>query len=132
MKSWMAFSAVLLLAGCSLGIRSDGSSPSVTYTVPHSYQVVYMRAQHQANECQYGNSTYNVQSNIDSTMRTGVVSVTDPVLGIEVARTTLKSVDTQHTEVTQTVSGKGSWNQDVLNAMQQSVRMDASVCFVYK
>jgi len=104
----------------------------VTYTVPHSYQVVYMRAQHQANECQYGNSTYNVQSNIDSTMRTGVVSVTDPVLGIEVARTTLKSVDTQHTEVTQTVSGKGSWNQDVLNAMQQSVRMDASVCFVYK
>lgn len=132
MKSWMAFPAALLLAGCALGIRSDGSSPSVTYTVPHSYQVVYMRAQHQAKECQYGDSAYDVQGQIDATMLTGVVSVTDPILGIEMARTTLKSVDAQHTEVTQVVSGQGSWNHDVLNAMEQSVRMDASVCFVYK
>lgn len=132
MKPWMAFSAALLLAGCSMGIRSDGSSPSVTYTVPHSYQVVYMRVQHQANECQPGTGSYNVRGEIDSVMRTGVVSVADPILGIEVAHTNLKAIGDNHTEVTQVVSGSGSWNQDALNAMQQSVRMDVSVCFVYK
>jgi len=132
MKSWMVFPVALLLTGCALGIRSDGSSPSVTYKVPHNYQVVYMRAQHQARECQGGNSNFNVQGQIDSVMQTGVVSVIDPIAGFEVARTQLKAVDAQNTEVTQVVSGRGSWNQDALNAMQQSVRMDASICFVYK
>lgn len=132
MKSWLASLAALLLAGCSMGIQPDGSSPSVTYTVPHSYQVVYMRVQHQANECQYGPSKYNVEGELDSTMRTAVVSVIDPIAGFTVARTTLRAIDAQNTELTQVVWGRGSWNQDVLNAMQQSVRMDASVCFVYK
>lgn len=132
MKAWLAALAAGLLAGCAMGIQPDGSSPSVTYTVPYSYQVVYMRAEHQARECQRGNSTVEVRGRIDPDMRSGVVSATDPILGIEVARTSLKAVDAQHTEVVQTVSGRGSWNQDALNAMQQSIRMDASVCFVYK
>ena len=132
MKVWMAVLATSVLAGCALGIQADGSSPSVTYTVPYSYQVVYMRAAHQANECQYGNSEVKVHSRIDPAMNTGVVSVLDPISGAEMARTTLKAVDARHTEVVQIVAGRGSWNQDVLNAMQQSIRMDASVCHVYK
>jgi len=132
MKAWTAVLATSVLAGCALGIQTDGSSPSVTYTVPYSYQVVYMRAAHQANECQYGNSEVKVQSRIDPAMNTGVVSVLDPILGVEMARTTLKAVDARHTEVMQIVPGRGAWNQDVLNAMQQSIRMDASVCHVYK
>lgn len=132
MKAWTAVPAAILLAGCAMGIQTDGSSPSVTYTVPHSYQVVYMRAAHQANECQYGDSAVKVQSRIDPDMGSGVVSVVDPITGIELARTSLKAVDARHTEVMQIVAGRGSWNQDVLNAMQQSVRMDASVCHVYK
>lgn len=132
MKAWTTVLATSLLAGCALGIQTDGSSPSVTYTVPYSYQVVYMRAAHQANECQYGNSEVKVQSRIDPAMNTGVVSVLDPITGVEMARTSLKAVDARHTEVVQIVSGRGSWNQDVLNAMQQTIRMDASVCHVYK
>lgn len=132
MKAWTTVLATSLLAGCALGIQTDGSSPSVTYTVPYSYQVVYMRAAHQANECQYGNSEAKVQSRIDPAMNTGVVSVVDPITGVEMARTSLKAVDARHTEVVQIVSGRGSWNQDVLNAMQQTIRMDASVCHVYK
>ncbi|NYT70319.1 BPTD_2524 family lipoprotein [Pusillimonas noertemannii] len=132
MKAWSAVLAMGLLGGCALGIQTDGSSPNVTYTVPHTYQVVYMRAAHQANECQYGNSTVKVRSRIDPAMSTGVVSVIDPITGVEMARTSLKAVDAKHTEVVQIVSGHGSWNQDVLNAMQQSIRMDASVCHVYK
>lgn len=131
MKAWTAALAMGLLAGCALGIQ-EGSSPTVSYTVPHSYQVVYMRAEHQARECQRGGSTTTVKSQVDPAMRSGVVSVVDPILGTEVARTVLKAVDAQHTEVVQTVSGRGSWNLDALNAMEQSIRMDASVCFVYK
>lgn len=145
MRSWMLLLATTLIAGCAVGIKSDGSSPSVSYTVPHSYQVVYMRARHQASECQGSHSalnkfgtdykddkTFKVVSTIDPDMQSGVVSVQDPITGTEVARTTLKAVDAKHTEVSQIVAGSGSWNQDALNAMQQSVRMDTSVCFVYK
>lgn len=145
MKSWILVLATTLIAGCATGIRSDGSSPSVTYTVPHNYQVVYMRARHQASECQGSqtalnkfdsnfkdDSIFKVESTINPDMQSGVVSVQDPITGTEVARTTLKAVDAKHTEITQVVSGNGSWNHDALNAMQQSVRMDTSVCFVYK
>lgn len=131
MRVWTLVLASSLLGGCALGIQ-EGSSPSVSYTVPHNYQTVYMRAENQARECQRGESTTKVRSQIDPAMRSGVVSVVDPILGTEVARTALKAVDAQHTEVVQTVSGRGSWNQDALNAMEQSIRMDASVCHVYK
>ena len=132
MKTWTAVLSVSVLAGCALGIQSDGSSPTVSYTVPHSYQTVYMRAEHQARECQRGDSTPNVQSRIDPATGSGVVSVSDPIIGSEVARTTLEAIDARQTEVVQTVAGRGVWNHDALNAMEQSIRMDASVCFVYK
>lgn len=131
MKVWTVLLATSLLAGCALGIRNDGSSPTVSFTVPHSYQVVYMRAENQARECQRGQSTTEVRARVDPDMRSGVVSIVDPIIGVEYARTTLKAVDAKHTEVVQTVSGQGSWNQDALNAMEQSIRMDASVCHVY-
>ncbi|WP_397473322.1 BPTD_2524 family lipoprotein [Pusillimonas sp.] len=131
MRAWTVVLATSLLAGCALGIKED-SSPSVSYTVPHNYQTVYMRAENQGRECQRGESTTKVRSQIDPAMRSGVVSVVDPILGTEVARTALKAIDAKHTEVVQTVSGRGSWNQDALNAMEQSIRMDASVCHVYK
>src|SRR5690606_26082349 len=90
MKAWSAVLAMGLLGGSALGVRTDGGSTNVTYTVPHTYQVVYMRAAHQANECKYGTSAVKVRCSITPAMSTGVVSVVDPITGIEMARTSLK------------------------------------------
>jgi len=133
MRIWMAglaAAAPVVLAGCAAGIQPD--SPSVSYTVPRSYQTVYLRAQNQASECLRGESHFDVRSKVDPAMQSGVVSVTDPLTGIEVARTTLKAVDAKHTRVEHVVWGKGSWDINALNAMRESIRMDASVCFAYK
>ena len=124
--------AMASLSGCVMGIQPGGDSPTVTYTVPRSYQVVYLRAQNQANECLRGKNQYTVHAKVDPELQAGVVSVRGPVGGAEVARTELKASDARHTEITQTVWGHAPWDQNALNAMRESVWLDTSVCFVYK
>lgn len=131
-KSLLAGAGVLaLLSGCSLGIQPGGDSPSVSYTVPRSYQTVYLRAQNQAGECLTGKSQYDVYAQVDASMQTGTVSVRSP-LGGDVARTDIQAIDASHTRVTHTVWGRSPWDAGALNAMRQSILMDTSVCVAYK
>lgn len=120
----------MVLAACA-GIESDDDSPSITYTVPRSYQTVYLRAQNQADECLRGHKAYDVYAQVNPALQTGVVSVRGPLGDMEVARTELKALDPSHTEVTQQVWGHGPWNQEALEAMRQSVLMDMSLCTSY-
>ncbi len=127
----VVFGAAVLLAGCSMGIQPDGDSPSVSYTVPRSYQTVFLRAQNQADECLRGKNQYTVRTQVDAAEQAGVVSVAGP-LDTEVARTELKAIDARTTQVTQTVWGRSPWDVRALNAMRESVLMDTSVCVAYK
>ncbi len=124
--------AAALLSGCALGIQPGGESPSISYTVPRSYQTVYLRAQNQADECLRGKKQYDVYAQVDPALQTGLVSVRGPIGGVEVARTEIKAIDARHTEVKHTVWGRSPWDQNALAAMRESVRMDTSVCVVYK
>ena len=128
----LGLAVAVSLAGCSLGIQPGGDSPSVSYTVPHNYQTVFLRAQNQAEECLRGKSQFTVQTKVDATEHSGVVSVIGPLGAGEVARTELKAVDAQHTQVTQTVWGHSPWDRNALDAMRESVTIDTSVCFAYK
>lgn len=131
-KFVLGLGVVVSLAGCSVGIQSGGDSPSVSYTVPHNYQTVFLRAQNQAEECLRGKSQFRVETKVDAAEQSGVVSVVGPLGGAELARTELKAVDTQHTQVIQTVWGHSPWDRNALDAMRESVRLDTSVCFAYK
>ncbi|HWK62826.1 MAG TPA: hypothetical protein VNT00_15495 [Eoetvoesiella sp.] len=122
----------VILAGCALGIQPGDKSPSVSYTVPRNYQTVYLRAQNQATECLRGKSEYDVVGKVDPAMQSGSVEVREPLSGAVVARTTLKAVDAQHTQVTHTVWGHELWDARALAAMRESILMDSSVCTVYK
>lgn len=115
-----------------MGIQPGGDSPSVSYTVPRSYQTVYLRAQNQADECLRGKKQYDVYAKVDPALETASVSVRGPMQSIEVARTEIKAVDARHTQVTQTVWGRSPWDRDALAAMRESIRMDTSVCVAYK
>jgi len=121
-----------LLGGCALGIQPGDDSPSVSYVVPRSYQIVFLRAQNQAQECLRGKGEYEVSSHVDPAIQAGTVAVHGPMGLGEVARTDLKAVDAKHTEVTHTVWGHGIWDLDALNAMRESVRLDTSVCVAYR
>lgn len=127
-----AIAAAALLTGCAMGIQPGGDSPSLSYTVPRPYQTVYLRAQNQADECLRGKKQYDVYADVDPAMQTAMVAVRGPFTSVEVARTDIKAVDAQHTEVTHTVWGRSPWDAAALEAMKQSVLMDTSVCVSYR
>jgi len=124
--------AAALLSGCALGIQPDGSSPSESFQVARSYQTVFLRAENQAQECLRGASDFKVIAKVDPATQTGLVSVADPLTGVEVARTELKALDARNTQVTQTVWGRAPWDLGALHAMGESVRADVSMCIVYQ
>jgi hypothetical protein len=127
----MGVGMAAMLSGCALGIHPGDNSPSVSYTVPRSFQMVFLRAQNQAQECLRGKGEYKVHARVDPATQSGVVSVQGP-LANEVARTDFKAADEKHTQVTQTVWGHSPWDVNALDAMRESVRLDTSVCFAYK
>jgi hypothetical protein len=127
----VCLSVAAMLSGCALGIHPGDNSPSVSYTVPRSFQMVFLRAQNQAQECLRGKGEYKVHARVDPATRSGIVSVQGP-LANEVARTDFKATDEKHTQVTQTVWGHSPWDANALDAMRESVRMDTSICFAYK
>lgn len=121
-----------LLAGCSIGIKPGDDSPSVSYVIPRSYQMVFLRAQNQAQECLRGKGEFVVKAQVEPTTQSAVVAVRAPLGGNDMARTEIQATDERHTQVVQTVWGHGKWNLNALHAMEQSVRSDTSMCFAYK
>ncbi len=122
----------VLLSACTMGIQPGGDFPTVSYTVPRSYQTVYLRVQNQADECLRGKKQYDVHATVDPAMQTGTVAVRAPIGGVEVARSDIEAIDSKHTRVTHTVWGPSPWDERALAAMRHSVVMDMSVCVVYK
>ncbi len=104
----------------------------MTYTVPRSYQTVYLRLQNQADECLRGKQQYDVYAQIDAASQSGTVSVKGPLGNLEVARTDIQAIDKSHTKVTHVVWGHKPWDEDALKAMRQSVLLDTSVCVAYQ
>lgn len=128
----ISIGAAALLSACAIGIQPGDDSPSVSYTVPRSYQTVYLRAQNQAGECLRGKKQYDVYAQVDPGLQTGTVSVRGPMQSTEVARTDIKAIDAKHTQVTHTVWGRSPWDIKALDAMRESIRMDTSICVAYK
>ena len=86
----------------------------------------------QAEQCLRGKNQFAVRASLNPDTRSGVVAVLNPLGSDAVARTELKAIDAQHTQVTQAISGRTPWDKAALDAMQESVRMDTTVCFAYK
>lgn len=128
----IGIAAAVFMSGCTMGIQPGGDSPSVSYTVPRSYQTVYLRTQNQAGECLRGKEQYDVYAQVDPLMQSASVAVRGPLGGVEVARTDIQAVDAKHTRVTHTVWGPSPWDERALAAMRHSVLIDTSVCVVYK
>lgn len=128
----ISIGAAALLSGCALGIQPNADSPSISYSVPRSYQTVYLRAQNQAAECLTAKKQYDVYAQVDPALQTGLVAVRSHIGEFEVARTEIKAIDDKNTQVTHTVWGRSPWDTNALEAMHQSIRMDTSVCVAYK
>src|SRR3546814_16744312 len=91
--------AGMLLSGCINGIQSGGDFPSLSYTVPRSYQTVYLRAQNQAEECLRGKKQYDVYAQVDTAMHTGRVAVRGALGGLEVSSTEANAIAEKQTNV---------------------------------
>lgn len=128
----IAIISAIVLSGCALGVQSDGTSPSVTYTAPRPYQDVYLRVQNQADLCLRGKKQYDVYAEIDAASQTASVFVRGPLSDVVVVRTEIRAVDQSHTQVTHTVWGHPPWDEGALSAMRRSVMLDTSVCVAYK
>src|SRR3546814_13014989 len=89
--------AGMLLSGCINGIQSGGDFPSLSYTVPRSYQTVYLRAQNQADECLRGKKQYDVYAQVDLAMKTGSGAVRSHLGGLEVGRPESKASEEDRT-----------------------------------
>ncbi|WP_237173084.1 BPTD_2524 family lipoprotein [Paracandidimonas lactea] len=131
-KALVSAMAVALLAGCAGGIKSGDDSPSITYVVPRSYQIVYLRVQNQAGECLRAKNQYDVYASVDGDRQKGSVVVKGMLGTLEVARTDIEAIDKNHTRVRHTVWGRAPWDGEALQAMRQSVLMDTSVCSAYR
>src|SRR3546814_12704165 len=102
--------AGMLLSGCINGIQSGGDFPSLSYTVPRSYQTVYLRAQNQADECLRGKKQYDVYAQVDPAMKTGSIAVRGPLGGLEVARTATNAINDKHTQLDHYGGGHSPWD----------------------
>ena len=62
----LACAMTMVLSGCAIGIKEGDTSPSITYTIPRHYQLVYLRAENQAIECLRGKQgNYDVHADVD-------------------------------------------------------------------
>lgn len=129
MKSHIAIAGLaLVLASCTT--HQPTGPASVSYQVPRNFQTVYLRVQHQAQECLAlaGNDSFDVMASLNPGMQSATVLVKHRETGAEAARTVVKAIDARQSDVSHWVEGSSRWNTTVLEAMRASVMRDASVC----
>lgn len=126
--------ALVLLGGCSIGIREDNSnSISETFTTPVTYQEAYRRAESFARHCHTSNhymwqGSFNVAGDLFVDNTTGVVRVNLPNAGRDEERIEITSAGDSAATVLVRAWGIGIWDQRELAAAKQSIETGKLVC----
>lgn len=122
----------LSLAGCSLGIARDGSSPQREFKAPVNLEDAYATAVRQANAClRSTDDAYRVLSRRDDGGQAGVVRVLAPYTDNEMARVELKAAGPKHTDTRIVMWGKGAWDAAAMRAMQDAIVYGMVSCASY-
>jgi hypothetical protein len=122
-----------LLSGCAIGIKpGDTENQSVSFVAPISYQEAYRRGDAQARQCHtHANmfkDSFTVAGNLYADNGTGVIHVTLPHAGTDLARFEVAEKGPSSTAVTLTVWGRHMWDARELAAMRKSIESGSPVC----
>lgn len=132
-RNLVAASALALgLAGCSLGISQDGSSPHSEFKAPVAFKDAYATTLRQANAClRSTDDAYRVVSNLDESAQSAVVRVLAPYSDSEMTRVDLKAAGPKTTDTRIVMWGKGTWDAAAMRAMQDAIVYGMSSCSSY-
>lgn len=133
MKWMLAAVAVLWLAGCSVGIREDGSNAiRRSFAAPVTYQEAYRRADAYARHCRTSNSLWKGSFNVDGDLFTdtqkGVVRINMPNGGRDLERIDIAAAGGASSEVGITAWGVGVWDEREVAAAKASILTGTPTC----
>lgn len=128
-RNLVACALALGLAGCSVGISGDGSSPHTEFKAAVNYKDAYDAAIRQANAClRSTDNAYRVVPSLDEASRSGEVRVLAPFADTEMTRVNVKAAGDKSTDVRIVVWGKGTWDVEALRAMKDAVSYNLVSC----
>lgn len=120
------------LAGCSLGISQDSSSPHSEFKAPVAFKDAYDTVIRQSNAClRSTDSAYRVVTDLNESAQSGVVRVLAPYSDSEMTRVDLKAAGAKTTDVRIVMWGKGIWDAAAMRAMQDAVYYGLVSCSTY-
>jgi hypothetical protein len=128
-SKWLVCLSPLLLAGC-MGLDSN-SSPKETFTVPVSYEQVYLRARDQAERCWRGETGYPLGGGVNSANRTAQLYVSGDFGSGRMGQVDARALSETSSEVTVTVWGINIWDRAALAAMHEVIEFGVPTCTSY-
>ncbi|MBO9328203.1 hypothetical protein A6B37_08420 [Achromobacter sp. HZ01] len=127
-----AAALALGLAGCSMGISQDGSSPHSEFKAPVAFKDAYAAAIRQSRDClRSTDNAYRVVADIDEPAQSGVVRVLAPYSDNVMSRVDLKAAGPKSTDVRVAMWGQGTWDAAAMRAMQDAVYYGLVSCSSY-
>lgn len=133
MKRVLCIIALIWLSGCSLGIRDDGSN--AIHASSHAlitYQEAYRRADAYARHCRTSTNwfkgSFDVNGNLYSDNRTGVVHISMPANGKDLERIEIAASKHGGSDVTVTAWGVGVWDAREVAAARTSIETGTPIC----
>lgn len=132
-RNLVAASALALgLAGCSLGISQDSSSPHSEFKAPVAFKDAYATVIRQSNNClRSTDNAYRVIADLNESAQSGVVRVLAPYTDNEMSRVDLKAAGEKSTDVRIVMWGKGTWDPAAMRAMQDAIYYSITSCSTY-
>jgi hypothetical protein len=130
---WMLLALMFVgLAGCTLGMKEDGSNAVAdTFSVPASYQVAYRRADAYARHCHGVQSplkdAMSVTGDLFSDTRSGVIRITSPSGGNDLERIAIAETNGQ-SSVTIKRWDVGIWDARETSAAKSAIATGNPVC----
>ena len=127
-----ASALALGLAGCSIGISQDGSSPHSEFKAPVAFKDAFDAVIRQSNAClRSTDNAYRVVPDLNESTQSGVVRVLAPYSDNEMSRVDLKAAGPKTTDVRIVMWGKGTWDAAAMRAMQDAVYYGLVSCSTY-
>ncbi|SSW69275.1 BPTD_2524 family lipoprotein [Achromobacter agilis] len=132
-RKLVAASALALgLAGCSIGISQNGSSPHSEFKAPVAFKDAYATAIRQSRDClRSTDNAYRVVADLNESAQSGVVQVLAPFSNNEMSRVELKAAGAKSTDVRIVMWGQGTWDPAAMRAMQDAVYYGLVSCSSY-
>jgi hypothetical protein len=125
--------ALCFTVGCSVGIKPDsGEYPHVQFTANVGYQEAYRRADTFARHCHTSTNlfkgSFNVDGNLFTDNKSGVVRVNLPRAGRDLELINIQSNGASSSTVKVTVWGVGIWDEQELQAAKQAILSGTPTC----